>query len=153
MCWIGLTETECTKRVAEDNIPTTKLVTVHPNGAISSRYAHFAYLIDEEYKLYTHLELKKQDVRDEKRLVIDKGFHSYSNDVKIICTFDEVYAMYKGSQTLDYFDLKPKGYSNLVYGTIGIADCIIPKGSEYYLNFKGEYVSDTIKIINVYKIE
>lgn len=155
MCWIGLTKTECTKRIAEDNIPTTKLVLVYSNGNINSRYTYFTYLVNKEYKLFTPLELKKQDFCNEKRLIINTGFHSYGSDVKIKCEFNEepyiVYANYKGTWTLDYLDLKPKG---LVYGgTLAIADCIIPKGSEYYLNLKGEYVSDTIKIINVYKIK
>lgn len=149
MCWTGLTNYGRNEQVAKENIPTTKLVIIWPYDSIRSYYYDFEYKLNIDYRLNEPL---KFEVRSGKYDTITKGFHSYSSKIKIRTYKNPliVTAEYN-TITLDQLDITTINYH--IKGSIAIADCIIPKGAHYFLNHHGEYVSNTIKILNVYKIK
>ena len=77
--------------------------------------------------------------------MIEEGFHSYK-EVKIVIDKElkrlRIYS--KKNKALDSWSLHRKG--------IAIMACVIPKGSIYYENRRGEIVSNTIRPIYCYKI-
>lgn len=151
MCWSAINKSDLNRHIAKDNIPVTKFVAVFGNDDIFSYYNDFAYKIGEVY----NTKLGKPHLSDTywgEMNVINHGFHSYSVKVKIRKRDSQLLNAILNSRYADGF-LKTFKHPNRGIGNMAVADCIIPKGSAYYLNSYGEYVSDSIKIINVYKIE
>lgn len=73
---------------------------------------------------------------------IGEGLHSYGMNIDIVIQNGRIDIMSNGER-LDYWFDTYNGFR--VY----IAECVIPKGSSYYLNEHNEYVSDKLKYVNV----
>ena len=117
MCWE--TRLEPVLLVAEKDIPVKKILrdTMEP-------YYHptLKYEIGKEY--YTFMESPYRPLGFHQFMQIGYGFHSYHN----MCTL----TIEQGLQLCVRFD----GHAVCVYPykNMLIADCVIPKGSTYYLN-------------------
>lgn len=134
MCWVTK-EVSIKSKVAEEDIPVFKIV----KKDLQAYYQEFQYSIGEVFKtemsvpMYSPLKLG----------YINEGFHSYSSkkcDIEAIerYKFTEPYiSVFYGKYRLDS------------YMDACILECVIPKGSIYYLNHKGEYVSNKIKPVKV----
>lgn len=134
MCW--RTKKPAVLKMAEKDRAVFKVIQ-QIDERLSSYYKRFPYEIG---KLY---ETKIGD-RKVKRgeLCIDEGFHSYSNKCKwepLYQIIDTIHKVTFGNFVLAIFDF------SVLYKHVRVS-CIIPKGSLYYENEKGEIVSDKIII-------
>ena len=140
MCWIAYNIEELNPKIAEDNIPVEKLVKITGKDTCRSVYFAFPYKINNIYK---------KRIKKSSRAIIN-GIHSYKG-----CKFvikDGIVSIYSRNpvRKLDSWTKNNWFYHNM---NIGIMSCIIPKGSIYYENERGEVVSSTIKPIYCYKIK
>ena len=136
MCWWAISQKDMQIKTADTPIKVFKVCcrNHYNKQRVFSYYMDFNYKEGETYKLpmYTGTRF---DIQMWHRY---DGFHSYSQDVNITFYRDEYLAVRdQNMQFIDYLQLK----QNLV-----IAECTIPKGAHYYMNQRGEIVSDQIKI-------
>ena len=142
MCWTGKND----KRIAEEDIPCFKIVC---NGfkCVHAVYRNTTYEIGKTYTLTKTIPFGILDGTTYGK--IEFGFHSYHPSVVFVKKDDKYGGILsirnERMRELDYFPLKLYGNSLLR------VDCVIPKGSEYYLNDRGEYVSNQIKIVEITK--
>lgn len=132
MCWI--TNVTPQSKLAEEDIPVFKIVRKH----LQAYYQEFRYSIGEVFKT----EMSVPIFSPCKVFYIDEGFHSYSNQ-KCKTVIREGMA---GPIIIVFHH---EAYRLDSYMDAYILECIIPKGSIYYLNHKGEYVSNKIKPVKV----
>lgn len=144
MCWFTV-DTELIKgNIATDNIVCNKIVTLI-SGKIESAFIGFPYELNEVYSINKDLFIFPAILGRGTGYGILEGFHSYSTNV--IYKYDNACInVYNKNVWINSF-------SAYFYTGLSIASCIIPKGSTYYLNELGEYVSDKIKILTVFKIK
>lgn len=135
MCWKGA-KTQPT--VAGNDISVFKIVYKCVDGVLRSAYQRFTYNIGTVYK-EPPLKIKSLPIVPSYHYIVNEGFHSYSPKCIIRAFTNTVYILTDHGMPLD--DLSRNSY-------MVKANCIIPQGSEYLLNDKGEYVSNSIKIIN-----
>lgn len=122
MCWRTFKNKHKQPHVAKRNIKTIKLVYVDKDGIYPLLLNNLTYEINKQYNE------KITTTNIHPWLVIEKGFHSYTNKMK------------------DTFLLRLK---DCKYEYIKLMYCIIPKGTTYYLNETGEYVSEAIIPISI----
>lgn len=136
MCWRS---NNPVKKIAEENIHVFKIMKNKENE-LRSIYAQFLYEINKLYSSNIENPIKHHY----KYYDINKGFHSYSIQCKLHITRDKaIYIISIYNDVLDVFPSKINGW-NIVK-----INCIIPEGSEYYLNERGEFVSNKIKVISI----
>ncbi len=130
MCWIG----RCIRKIAKRDITVYKLGRISENNFISL-YLNYTYEIK---KINKEIKLKPDMFYEyglENKGAIYKGYHSY---IYISMPYSGLElcsrAIYLGKR-LYYISLCNPYY---------VAVFIIPKGSEYYENSKGEIVSSNI---------
>lgn len=142
MCWVS--EIELEAQIAKEDIPIFKICKVATTETVISFYEKFVY---ELGKTYSDKESLHKLITVNGFQIINEGFHSYS---PLMCyteihqinpIFYMIYIKYKHIVIDEIF-----GLSNIIK-----VNGIIPKDSIYYLNNKGEYVSDSIKLLN-YKL-
>lgn len=130
--------------VADKPIRTFKVCTVEDTDTVMSYYYDQEYRTGETYTL--NRDIKPVTVKYERGSVcfynINKGFHSYSPDkIKMRHTrYGVIRAESTNRHILDYYDMKYK---------LVRVDCTIPKGTTYYENEDGEFVSHTITIDSI----
>lgn len=138
MCWKGYN----VKHIAEKDIKVFKICKSMGDRSCISSFMGFIYEIEETYKSDLNVYIHDNNIT-----YIFEGLHSYSLDLLKI--LDKGY-----SGCFDYVEISYKGeFIERYEAKSCYVECIIPKGSTYYLNYKGEYVSDTIKILNIKPIE
>lgn len=144
MCWISK---EINRKVAEEDTFVFKMLidTSHrqPNTLLSPICRYF-YSIGENYSTLNRITV--QWSRYEQAYFINEGFHSYSTDCCVTGQLDG--SSIVKNQVGDIIGRYPymEGYDFV------IVSCIIPKGTTYYENEKGEVVSERIRIIKKYSI-
>lgn len=129
MCWIG-------RRgpiVLDKDIHVFKIVTIK-GVDIYSYYQSFLYQLNKLYT--TELDVRKVD----RNIVINKGFHSYSNECSVEKFNDHHMLVHS---MLNYGDYEVYD----TFYTIKKQSCIIPLGSTVYINKEGEVVSNQIILI------
>lgn len=144
MCWRTkeLERTNnCNALIAKEDIHCYKIVKLNDEYGFRSMYRNFKYEIGVEYENSDSLALSFNTIN--KTFEIYNGFHSYSYE----STTCEVNRRHYG-----YNEWKIRNINKELLDWIGEfnaiqVECIIPKGSKYFLNERGEYVSDKIKII------
>ena len=154
MCWSSFSKPEL--KVAEDNIPVTKIVKII-YGDIRAYYMEVKYSIGKTYHFKRELESEllfpELFPPDGSYYRITEGFHSYKSS----CPIDSKISLYTtlnvGYPAHDSRILAQYSMICNSYRTLGIMSCIIPKGSKYYENEDGEIVSEAIKPIYCYKIK
>lgn len=143
MCWITdrrwISEPFPNPCISVEDIEICKILSPNWKGI----YYLFEY---EPYKVYeTELEPVKTPLNHPKTdeiFRIDKGFHSYSTGIKAIDHDTHIDIYYD-----DIYSKEDRFITSYVKPVIRVAG-IIPKGSRYYLNEQGEYVSDQIKLLS-----
>lgn len=140
MCWFAYNIEELNPKIAEDNIPVEKLVKVTGKDTCRSAYFGFSYKMNNIYK------------KDIQRIYrgITNGIHSYKGCKFLIKDRSIIVCSRNPVRTLDSLSIINCFYGNM---NMGIMSCIIPKGSIYYENERGEVVSNAIKPIYCYKIK
>ena len=148
MCWfINKTEFEDNPnqyhKVAEEDIFVYKIGDVIDNEFHPKIYNKFAYkpevlnedisLLFNEYSIYEKNSTNSRPYGYN----INNGYHSYSGE----CSICDNYFIYGGYRIVD---IKLSTLINNTFNTPYIGKFIIPKGTEYYENDKGEIVSSQI---------
>lgn len=91
-----------------------------------SHFAYYANSLNEEIKLFCKISLSEDGTYEK---IINKGYHSYSGrDMVFVSINSDVFL-----STIFY-----------QFKTLSICKFIIPKGTEYYENDKGEIVSSQL---------
>ena len=131
MCWI--TNITPQSKLAEEDIPVFKIV----RKSLRAYYQEFQYSIGRVFKT----EINVPIFNSYEIFFINEGFHSYSAKECTAITTEESYKpIIKVYHTF---------YKLGSYIDACILECVIPKGSVYYLNGRGEYVSDHILPLKV----
>lgn len=135
MCWVS---SQAVKQVAEEDIKVFKIGERY-EGMFCSMYKGFKYQLNQ---LYTSccIDIEFQDYND--RFVGSRGFHSYDPSMAYLEISKNVIPRWSVRTRQGALDFDT-GDANYVK-----AECIIPKGSEYYENEWGEIISNQIIIKN-----
>ena len=127
MCWIGR---KAAKQVAKRDFYVYKIGLVRGNTFISLFQKHI-YRIKRNNPI-----IPLEPVKDNYGIIeIETGYHSYKEVAIDFCHIRDIYLGDAINGFLDDLSL----YSHLYLGTF-----IVPKGSEYYINNRGEIVSSNI---------
>lgn len=130
MCWIGKNNSAF-EMVAEEDIKVFKVVYTFPFGIYSPFRNH-------EYQIGKEEGADFQIVRFLTEFMITRGLHSYSSKCQIRYGF------------VGHDVLSPNGTNIGVYrdqfprSITSVLQCLIPKGSKYYINEHEEYVSNKL---------
>ena len=132
MCWI--TDERTTAQVAKEDIPVFKLCTRDMSNNILPYYYSnkLKYEVDLTYTSKIH-KFKNAAGQHE----INRGIHSYSPKCTISSFSYGVSVISPEFRTLD----------NYCRYALCMILCVIPEGSTFYLNEKGEYVSNRITVV------
>lgn len=140
MCWSSRNRSilEC-KKVAQEDVPVRKIMMVSKTGQYLSYFREFIYALNVPYS--QPIEPKSDGIQ--RWGCKTKGFHSYDVNCRM--------SKRKGERDdiMDVFSPNNKlflEYYSLLHNLV-IVDCIIPKGTTYYVNENGEYVSENIIIV------
>lgn len=134
MCWIS--KSAPIKLIAEKDIPVFKIVEKTNQGRnYWSIYYERLYHLGEKVT-------SKIEIRDIYK--IERGLHSYIPEVKLILCGDYLSIKDLRGWYVDGFSLSLFNLAKM--------NCIIPKGSEYYVNERGEVVSNQLKVIGFEEI-
>ena len=123
--------------VADKDIPCTKIMK-KLRGNLCSLYYGKYYKLGETYSMESEIAVCHHyyDSFGCVQYEIDYGFHSYRPDI---------WRIYKNKK----FELfVNECFESMLMPIDVIVDCIIPKGTVYYENEAGEFVSERIKIIS-----
>lgn len=130
MCWIS--NKPPVRRIAIEGIYTYKVVYDYSEFLCDSLIMGFVY---EYYKLYTQNKaIMPLCVARTNKWIIEEGFHSYRTWLTAKKAFEK-------------FSTDP-----CIRKKIKIVQCIIPKGTAFYINEKNEIVSNDIIITNSTKV-
>lgn len=150
MCW---SSKKAIAKIANEDIECFKLMLQDESNIIYSFYEEFIYELNKLYK--TDIELIKTNKNTYN--VILQGFHSYSNKVKYEINninFNNTVKLYifTDKTRINLTNIYAK-YSYLLAkgmpARLVIANCVIPKGSTYYINENEEIVSNQIMIKSI----
>lgn len=134
MCWTNhLKIAAC---VADKDIPVFKICHYLDSTSICGYYTYFHYELNKVYELEKELVLCHNSYTN--KYEISAGFHSYNKNCSATKRDNILKVTSHQGDLLDNYNpwcIKVCGY--------------IPKGSHYYLNDRGEYVSDAIFLIAI----
>lgn len=138
MCWTGKRFFERMPRIALRDIEVYKVLTKEGE----SPYQDYQYEFNQETK---QISLKSNKCILSGTIEIKYGYHSYSKKCRFVKSFYD-------NTTYTYITVFPKKrkenpntfISGLSYNNKVIYKAIIPKGTIYYQNRDGEYVSEKI---------
>ena len=144
MCWCSYTEEKPHYKIAKEDIPVYKVVRKEEDYYRPWYIANGTrYQPGEEYMVV--MEAPYPDPMDFKKSYIMKyGFHSYD------CTKTRLESKDISYYIFTRWDCLIDSYHKFGGKTV-VIDCVIPKGARYYVNTRGEYVSNRIKILNEVK--
>lgn len=138
MCW---SNKNIKMKKAKRDIKTKKVVEKIINkDSCCYKSLYYGYLYERNIKTPNiNINPIKNPGITEPLYKITKGYHSYTNKIITTSINPHYIEIYNKNKFLDYF--------SLLYKIICVVDCIIPKGTKYYLNNDGEYVSETIIVL------
>ena len=141
MCWKSSNSKELVEQVATEDIETFKVVKKYDECFVPLYFQCVCYAVGVPLSMSSN---KLTLLMDSWKPVgvINQGFHSYSKSCKIRfgtnIIVDDLTQIEIGSNKDWLLDC-------IVYtDNLHYLECIIPKGSHYYVNSHGEYVSDAI---------
>lgn len=135
MCWATNKKAVC--EIAKEDIRIFKVCSpsaINPEVLISS-YWGFTYELNKVYSAKKELEVLSC-LNDICYSEVHEGFHSYASDCTILK--NGIISIWNSNKFLDSYNSDDV----IVYG-------YIPKGANYYLNERGEYVSDKICLTEI----
>lgn len=136
MCWTSYKTP--VSQIADSDINIFKIVRkTHIAERSKSLFYNFEYNLKEPYSLSEKLEVDARlHFNNSREFIINEGFHSYHPKVYLRISPYIVEVLVSRYE----FHIGWIPYSN----DLVIAHGIIPKGSQYFLNSNGEYVSNRI---------
>ena len=147
MCWIG---NESDMKVAKEDVKVVKLFYANMKtwAALDRKFIKklysavywSEYRAGEEYHAYIEPHVYADKV------VINEGIHSYSYDTIFKQSKKNILKVYS-KMGVSVFSYQPHTARNSTSWVI--YTCIIPAGTVYYENKRGEIVSERLKIISI----
>ena len=139
MCWIS--RNELTKLIADKDIECYKNFRL--NDIIFKQKSIFKFKFGKKkiiqlislFKKYKYIPYKKQQIIDLKPIEVFYSLHNWKCYRGLSYRIDVGYHSYS---TIE------RAQKNIFFGDEVIIKCIIPKGTEYYINNDNEIVSSTI---------
>lgn len=109
------------------------------DGSYLSLYAFYTYECGRVESNPGASLILEQDYHNDKLYYIEEGFHSYGDRVDILM-------MPYGKRMRFVAEFRGAIVDSGTFFTdnLEVVDCVIPKGSKYYMNERDEYVSDKI---------
>ena len=141
MCWSGI-KNESIAKIAVENIPVFKICVKDLHGRVVPYYYPGSLVYDKGLTYRSEVNCVRSSIGIYK---IDVGLHSYSPK----CTI--VVKSYNWVNILSPELLKIGEYY-VSLDTTCMLLCVIPKGSIYYVNKNGEYVSSKLTVIDVVEL-
>lgn len=138
MCWVNI---EAIRQVAKEDIKVFKIGVIH-KGVFHSLYKDFIYRPNQLY--ITNIYIDKDDAG---RFVGSRGFHSYDPSIAHLKVHNDSEQQWEVGTSQGMLDCDLRDDYNWAK-----AECIIPKGGEYYKNNRGEIISNQIITKNVESI-
>lgn len=142
MCWIENIERLNLQRTDKD-IEVYKIVSEASKQSCKSIIRNFIYKVNTVYEM-SSMTFERTSISviyyNSNLVHIEKAYHSYT---KIRYTLEKVHvqnSIYEHKGIIVGNLLMPIRVNNILY----VATFIIPKGSQYAINWKGEIVSDQI---------
>ena len=145
MCWVAYNKKEATVNIAKEDIIVYKIVRMKGNKLYPYFY-HFnnIYTINKVNPLI-NIELE-ESLEETHYACINKGYHSYamipeiykykfSDDDVIFVNYNTKYKFLRDTYELD--------------DPLCLVECIIPKGTKYYVNHLGECVSEQLIVTKI----
>lgn len=137
MCWISIDKNDSVCHIANKDIKVFKIMkrVMNDDSYFYSYYQNYTYRQGRRYT--DEIEL----IPWGKCLRIDHGYHSYSSE-------DCHVEIEDNNRSIVVYKTNGIGLNSLYKNDfdVCVVKCIIPQGSKYYKNFKGEIVSDSIII-------
>ena len=154
MCWESKTKPEI--RVADRDIPIFKVCKYHDSHSVRAYFQQYRYDLNKLYSSDGALDIDCEYCGFPflMEFRIFTGFHSYDVDktsVKdsTVCYYEVVTEIRGFRECLSYYaHLDKKSGKPIVR-----VDGYIPKGSNYAVNERGEYVSDCIVLTEIKEID
>lgn len=134
MCW---TNKKAEKKIANKDIEVFKIGHFRDN-MFCSLFLGFYYQLNQLYSTNIHIKVGINN-----KIEGTQGFHSYNSSIVKLEVRPCAWYIYFRAIMLDCCFIS----NNFIK-----AECIIPKGSEYYENNMGEIISNQIVIKNVIPI-
>lgn len=144
MCWIEIKD-NVKYQVADKDIEVYKIVLNANKQSCTSIVRGFNYIVGTLYTIPA-IESKVIDYFYRK-IKIEKAYHSYT-EVHFI--WDSSYSIHNGATKCKDMLFGKRGICIPFENDWYIATFIIPKGSKYIINTKGEIVSDKIRYTGKY---
>lgn len=139
MCWKTIYSP--VKRVAKSDIKVAKFVVSNYRCLFYTPYYRQEVAMGEIKTSELGEPHRVGDVDDGFYAITD-GLHSYGTNVDIVVQNNRIDIIWNGERLDYWFDT----YNDF---KVYIVECVIPKGSSYYVNECNEYVSDKLKYVNV----
>lgn len=139
MCWESNSVPEV--KIAKEDIKTFKVM--YRDLEDEELFSYFFYKLYSIGKITSKITLSYKKLKYESSsYCIYLGYHSYDINIKCKHYYNSERGVYivKVGNVEEYY-IEP--FSN-IFQTLCIVECTIPKDSKYYLNEKGEYVSEQI---------
>lgn len=136
MCWVTLNRENVQFKYAIEDIPVYKVV----KKSLLSYYENYSYILNEVHVTELDSPSHTKYYYGAEDWKIRSGFHSYSMDCKADLANSQTSLFVRILRPHDNFaaiDCYEKDATCIL-------ECAIPKGSIYFLNEEGEYVSDHI---------
>lgn len=148
MCWTTNIPSHKEPLIADKDIHVKKVVRKRSDDTIHSAYQGCKYKLGEVMEVDNMTFYWYGSY-----LYVYEGFHSYHEDTSIYLTstsarLDWILFVFSGISgwKLDYFGFTSEGCYMEMH-------CIIPKGSTYYVNEHGEYVSNKLLPVELKEVE
>jgi hypothetical protein len=149
MCW--LSKSKPIERMADKDIVVYKIVSKGDrNGNVLNYFYNGGYITyykgNESEKINISPIYVEYGISDN-YYIIEEGYHSYSLDCRMHLIMESLLKFKEFDVFSNSEDSKLILMAYYIRESDRIGKFVIPKGSKYYLNDKGEYVSDNIKFM------
>lgn len=137
MCWIGRTTKEVKSIFAKEDVFVYKILKRNIfNGSLTSPYKEMPYEVGKTY------EQGINSFHNGTGFAIEEGLHFYDGDciVRNYGGYVDIYSR-NTERNIDWFPNHSCEYR------ITICKCRIPEGTKYYINERGEIVTEKIEIV------
>lgn len=138
MCWINLEE-NVNMQIADKDIEVYKIVFRANKQSCKSCIQSFMYEANTIYKMpYIYMRCERKVYGTPNIVRVEKAYHSYTKIQYTLRKVDKESTIYKG--IIAGKQLMSVRFDNPYY----VATFIIPKGSQYAVNWSGEIISNQI---------
>lgn len=148
MCWFTFNMAYSKPKTAEEDLTVIKFLRKNSDGDLLSPYYPHKYVLGEQAEnVPLIVEYNVSEAISPEVPVIHKGYHSFEFPKRIEFNTHSI------EEYILYYDNNEKSTWDCVFLSEAPYVCVIPKGTQYYLNDEHEIVSETIIVKEPYNFE